>query len=174
MSDWRIRLARPADADFLPAIERRAAELFRDDPDCARLDFDDVWTAQEHRRLIAKGHCLIAEVGEEVVGFLATQPFGRELHLWEMDVLPAFQGRGIGAVLLRACLIDAENAGFRAVTLTTFRDLPWNGPFYTRLGFIEVEDLAAHPRLAGEIAEEIAAGLPEGRRIAMIRFLGAT
>lgn len=174
MSDWRIRLAHPDDAEYLPAIERQAAELFRNDPDCAALDFDDVWTAQEHRKLIAKGHCLVAEADGQVIGFLATQPFGRELHIWEMDVLPVYQGRGIGAVILRACLIDAENAGFRAATLTTFRDLPWNGPFYARLGFVEIEDLAAHPRLAGELEEEVAAGLPAARRIAMIRFLGAT
>ena len=58
------------------------------------------------------------------------------------------------------------------MTLTTFRDLPWNGPFYTRIGFVEVEDLAAHPRLAEEIAAEIKAGLPAERRIAMIHFLG--
>ncbi|QKG70426.1 GNAT family N-acetyltransferase [Erythrobacter mangrovi] len=172
MSDWRIRLARPADADHLPEIERAAAILFADDPDCAAFDLDDVWSAQEHRKLIARGHCLVAEVGDRIVGFLTTQPFGHELHIWEMDVHPDMQGQGIGAILLRACLVDANNAGFRALTLTTFRDLPWNGPFYRRIGFVEVADLAAHPRLASEIAAEIEAGLPAERRVAMIRFLG--
>ena len=40
------------------------------------------------------------------------------------------------------------------MTLTTFRDVAWNGPFYSRIGFAEVEDLEAHPRLAKELAEE--------------------
>lgn len=171
MRDFSIRLARPADAEHLPEIERAAGVLFADDPDCADFDLDDVWTEEEHRRLIARGHCLVAECDNRLVGFLASQPFGRELHIWEMDVHPDQQGRGIGSVLVRACLIDAGNAGFRAVTLTTFRDLPWNGPFYQRIGFVEVEDLAAHPRLAGEIAQEVDAGLPATRRIAMIKFL---
>ena len=171
MNGFSIRLARREDAEHLPAIERAAAVLFEGDPDCAELDFDDVWTAEEHRGLIAKGHCLVAEKGGRIVGFIATQPFGRELHICEMDVHPDAQGQGIGSVLLRACLLDAANAGFRAVTLTTFRDLPWNGPFYARLGFVEVEDIEAHPRLAAELEEEIAAGLPEERRAAMIKFL---
>ncbi|MCP2018678.1 MAG: GNAT family N-acetyltransferase [Erythrobacter sp.] len=172
MSEFSIRLARSEDAEAFPAVERAAAVLFADDPDCAEIDFDAVRSAADYRRLIARGHCLVAERGERIVGFLATQPCGRELHICEMDVHPGCQGQGIGAVMLRACLIDAGNAGFRAVTLTTFRDLPWNGPFYTRIGFVEVEDLAAHPRLAEEIAAEIEAGLPAQRRIAMIHFLG--
>ncbi|MEX0342556.1 MAG: GNAT family N-acetyltransferase [Erythrobacter sp.] len=171
MSGFSIRLARPEDAEHLPEIERAAAVLFAKDPDCAEFDLEEVWSAQEHRSLIGKGHCLVAEIEARIVGFLATQPFGRELHIWEMDVHPDAQGRGIGAVMLRACLVDARNAGSRAVTLTTFRDLPWNGPFYSRIGFVEVEDLTAHPRLAGEIDAEIAAGLPAERRVAMIKFL---
>lgn len=172
MSEWHIRLAREADAEFLPEIERAAAVLFKNDPDCAKIDMEDVWTEAEHRSLIAKGHCLVAETVDRIVGFLAAQPFGRELHIWEMDVHPELQGQGVGSILLRASLVDAENSGFRAATLTTFRDLPWNGPFYQRCGFVEVEDLEAHPRLRRELEEEVAAGLPRGRRIAMIRFLG--
>ncbi len=51
---------------------------------------------------------------------------------------PAFQQRGIGGGLMRACMIDARNSGFCALTLTTFRDVAWNAPFYSRLGFFEV------------------------------------
>ena len=84
---------------------------------------------------------------------------------------PNYQRRGIGSALVRACLIDARNAGFAAVTLTTFRDVPWNGPFYVGLGFEEVTALDAHPRLAGELAVEADSGLPVKHRLAMIRFL---
>ena len=171
MSDWHIRLARGADAEHLPAIETAAAALFEQDPALAKLGLGTGRSVAEYRGLIAKGHCLVAEAEARIVGFLAAQPFGRELHLWEMDVLPSFQGQGIGSILLRACLIDAANAGFRAVTLTTFRDLPWNAPFYARIGFVELDDPAAHPRLAAEIASEIEAGLPAGRRLAMIHRL---
>lgn len=170
-AEWHLRLARPEDADDWPAIERAAAELFRSDPDLADIDLDEVWEPSDLRRLIRKGHCLAAQLGERPIGFLASQPFGRELHIWEMSVHPDGQRSGIGSGLLRACLIDATNSGFKAVTLTTFRDVAWNAPFYVRLGFEEVTALDAHPRLAGELAVEADNGLPADRRCAMIRFL---
>ena len=171
MNDWSLRLARPEDADHLPAIERAAGQLFADDPDLAEIDFDEVWTRAEHRKLIAKGHCLTAFVGDEIAGFLTAEPFRRELHIWEMSVHPARQRCGIGAGLLRACMIDARNSGFSALTLTTFRDIAWNGPFYKRLGFAEITDFETHQRLADALAEEVEDGLPQARRCAMIHFL---
>ncbi|BDI61958.1 GNAT family N-acetyltransferase [Qipengyuania nanhaisediminis] len=169
--DWSLRLARAGDASAMPAIERAAAVAFADDPDCAAIDPADGWTQPELVRLIRKGHCLVAHVGERMAGFLASEPFGRELHVWEMDVHPDFQRRGIGSGLVRAAQVDARNSGFRALTLTTFRDLAWNAPFYAALGFEEVTALDAHPRLAGELANEADDGLPAERRCAMIAFL---
>lgn len=169
--DWSLRLARPADAAQMPQIESAASVLFIDDPDLAAFDFDDLWAEAELISFIRKGHCLVAHVGERMAGFLVNQPFRRELHIWEVDVHPDFQKRGIGAGLVRASQIDARNSGFKALTLTTFRDLAWNGPFYARLGFEEVTALDAHPRLAGELANEADDGLPIERRCAMIHFL---
>jgi GNAT superfamily N-acetyltransferase len=88
-----------------------------------------------------------------------------------MDVHPAFQRCGIGSGLVRAAQIDARNTGLKALTLTTFRDLEWNAPFYGRLGFEEVTAIDAHLRLAGELANEVDDGLPADRRSAMICFL---
>ena len=171
MSDWTLRLAKAEDAEQMPAIEAAAGALFATDPELAKLDiFDDGWEPDELRKMIRRGHCLVSHVAEELAGFLIAEPHKRELHIWEMDVHPRFQRRGIGAGLLRACQIDARNAGFRALTLTTFRDLAWNAPFYTGLGFVEA-DPQAHPRLAEYLSEEAENGLPAERRCAMIHFL---
>lgn len=168
MKDWSLRLARPDDAAAMPAIERAAAVAYAGE---ASIDPARTRTEADYTRLIRRGHSLVAHCGETMAGFLVAQPFSRELHIWEMDVVPAFQRRGIGAGLVRAAQIDARNTGFKALTLTTFRDLAWNGPFYTRLGFEEVTALDAHPRLAGELANEVEDGLPADRRCAMICFL---
>lgn len=170
-ADWHLRLARPDDAEEWPAIERAAAQMFTSEPGLEALDLDHAWHPDDLRRLIRKGHCLAAHLAERPVGFIATQPFQRELHVWELSVHPSAQRLGIGAGLMRACLIDAGLAGFRAVTLTTFRDIPWNGPFYAKLGFVELSDPTSHPRLAEMLANEAGSGLPADRRCAMIRFL---
>ncbi|WP_394729751.1 GNAT family N-acetyltransferase [Altererythrobacter sp. GH1-8] len=171
MSDWSLRLARPDDAEQMPALEEAAAAMLVGDPGLAGLNLRETWQPSALRSLIRKGHCLVAHVGDAMAGFLVTQPFSGELHIWEMDVHPSFQRRGIGAGLVLACQVDARNSGFRALTLTSFRDLPWNAPFYERLGFEEVTALDAHPRLAGELALEADNGLPAQRRCAMICFL---
>jgi GNAT superfamily N-acetyltransferase len=166
--DWSLRLARPADALSMPEVERAAAVAFAGE---ISIDPNAVRTEADYARLIRRGHCLVAHVGDAMAGFLAAEPFNRELHIWEMDVHPRFGRRGIGAGLVRAAMIDARNTGFKALTLTTFRDLAWNAPFYARLGFEEVTALDAHPRLAGELANEVDDGLPADRRCAMICFL---
>lgn len=168
-TNWSLRLARAADADAMPGIEQAAATVAFAGEDA--IDPARTRSHEDYARLIRKGHCLVAHVGEAMAGFLAAQPFSRELHIWEMDVAPAFQRRGIGSGLVRAAMIDARNTGFKALTLTTFRDLAWNAPFYARLGFDEVTALDAHPRLAGELANEVDDGLPADRRCAMICFL---
>lgn len=166
--DWSLRLARPSDAEAMPDIERAAAIAFVGE---AGIDPNLTRTEAEFARLIRKGHCLSAFAGEVMARFLVAEPFRRELHIWEMNVHPAFQRRGIGAGMVRAAQIDARNTGFKALTLTTFRDVAWNAPFYARLGFEEVTALDAHLRLSGELANEADDGLPAERRCAMICFL---
>ena len=172
MTDWTLRLARPGDAAAFPDVERSAARAFATVEGLESLV--DAWPMPEerHRLLIAKGHCLTALVDEEIAGFLAAERFGRALHIWEMSVAEPFQRRGIGAGLVRASTIDAANVGCQSVTLTTFADVAWNAPFYERLGFEPIDDLAAWPRLAGLIADERASFGAVHERVAMVRFSG--
>ena len=171
MTGFTIRLAREEDADFLPDIELAAGALFRTIEGLEGVAGMHAIPAAEQRRLIAKGHCLVACSGDRLVGFLSTEPHGRELSIREFSIHPDAQRRGLGSVLLRACAIDAHNSGFRAITLTTFTDVPWNAPFYARHGFETVLDLDAHPRLKADIAQEVDHGLPREQRCAMIKFL---
>jgi hypothetical protein len=56
------------------------------------------------------------------------------------------------------------------VTLTTFRDVPWNGPFYAKLGFRELRHLS--PGLAAMREHERLIGDDDfGPRIAMRKDL---
>ncbi len=171
-TEWSLRLARPDDAEHLPAIEAAAATVFGQDEALAHLAHGPTNSVQTLQRYIRRGHCLVALATDAIAGFLVNQPFGRELHIWELSVDPQHQQRGIGAGLLRACQIDARNSGFQAITLTTFRTIEWNGPFYSRRGFEEVTALDAHPRLAAELALEADNGMPMEQRCAMIHFLG--
>ena len=169
--DWRIRLARGGDAEAMSKVEADAAALFDSDPTLADITLPPPRDPNAYRAIVARGHSLVVEAGDSVVGFAACRAYGRELHLHELSVAVSWQGKGIGAALLEAVAIDARNAGMRAVTLETFIDVAWNAPFYARHGFELVEDVATHPRLAVELDGAVEAGLPRERRCAMIRFI---
>ena len=104
---WTIRLAESEDADALPAVERSAGMRFRSIPDLAFLADDDDRPVEWHRRHIAQGTEWVAlSEAAEIVGFLAAQIIGPELHIWELAVRPDVQNQGIGRRLIEvACLL---------------------------------------------------------------------
>jgi GNAT superfamily N-acetyltransferase len=116
---------------------------------------------------VPEGLVWVAADDDQLLGFASTEPFDDALHLWELAVRLEAQRRGAGRALVMAVAADARRRGLPAVTLTTFRDIPWNGPFYARLGFIEVPPAQANPRLAGLAAHEAGLGLDVANRCAM-------
>jgi hypothetical protein len=55
------------------------------------------------------------------------------------------------------------------VTLTTFRDIPWNAPYYARLGFSELPADAWGAGMRALVARERRAIPGDAPRVAMIR-----
>lgn len=103
----------------------------------------------------------------EVAGYAIACRIGDALHLDEIDVHPVHQQRGIGAALVRAVRARAESLGAKYLTLTTFRHVPWNQPWYERLGFVAFEERAIPSALRAIYEQEIARGLARERRVAM-------
>jgi GNAT superfamily N-acetyltransferase len=109
-------------------------------------------------------------VGRPAVGFVALELVDGVAHVDQVSVLPEHGRRGIGRALLEAAIGWAASCGHRELTLTTYRDVPFNAPFYRSLGFREVTDPGSG---LGAIRDhERAAGLDDfGRRVAMSRSL---
>jgi GNAT superfamily N-acetyltransferase len=89
-------------------------------------------------------------------------------HLDELDVLPSHEGKGIGTTLLATVCSWAKDMGYPAVTLRTFRDVPWNAPFYQRRGFRIVESEALSLAHVGLEASERQRGLRTDLRVTMV------
>jgi len=100
-----------------------------------------------------------------LVGFSMASLLGDFLHLLQLSVLPEFGRRGIGAALLDSVSQQALAAKVSGVTLTTFRDIPWNAPYYEKKGF----RVFIHAHLPKDISnildKEAALGLQD--RVAM-------
>jgi GNAT superfamily N-acetyltransferase len=163
-----IRRATLNDAALLPDIERSAGALFRAIPDLAWIAGDDVMSVEAHARLIAMGTCWVAEGHDATLrAFLSAERFDQVLHIWEISVHANAQGQGVGRQLINAAIKHAHLNSLNAVTLTTFRDVGWNEPYYARLGFETLAQGALSPTLLGVLDSEIANGLPAERRCAM-------
>lgn len=171
MADSRIRLTTAADIAVLPAVERSAAQSFRQIEGLGWLADEGVMPEWRHAELVAAGTSWVAVDDDEPVGFLAAEVAGEEMHIWELAVRRDQQGRGLGRALMQAAVNGAAARGLAAVTLTTFRDVPWNQPFYARLGFATLSAEQADPRLADILRSEVEQGLPGRRRCAMRRAL---
>jgi predicted N-acetyltransferase YhbS len=86
-------------------------------------------------------------------------------------VHPAHARRGLGRWLIDYVSGWARADGELALTLTTFADVPWNGPYYARLGFSVVAAEALTDELRAELAHDAANGIPMQHRIAMCKPL---
>jgi GNAT superfamily N-acetyltransferase len=166
-----IGRARPEELPLLPEIERRASELFLAFPFTAELPADpsplsEFETAERQGLLWVARLRAPGVTPDEPVGFAMVEDFGPHLHLEEVDVLPEHGRQGLGTRLVREVLKLAVTRR-RAVTLSTFRSIPWNAPFYARLGFRELADDDWSPALADRMREEAARGLTPDLRIAM-------
>jgi GNAT superfamily N-acetyltransferase len=78
-------------------------------------------------------------VNDPPVGFVCVELVGGIPHIWQLAVDPDHGRRGLGRALMKAACDWARSERFDAITLTTYRDVPWNGPFYESLGFVVLE-----------------------------------
>ena len=158
MSPFSIRLATLADIPALPDIERSAGKAFLD-TEHAWVSGDGVTEAEVYPPHIADGDVWVAEAGGAPCGFVFCEGHPGELHVLELAVHLDHQKKGIGRALMDAVIAAGRERGLKAVTLTTFAGVVFNGPFYAAMGF---ETLATPPPGLADILEsEAARGLTD-------------
>ena len=114
------------------------------------------------------GRLWVALSDDVPVGFALVEMLELDAaHLEEIDVHPDHGRRGLGTELVRQVCRWAKIRGLGTVTLTTFRDVPWNMPFYARLGFEEVAPDERSPAIHEILEDEVRRGLDPGRRVVM-------
>jgi ribosomal protein S18 acetylase RimI-like enzyme len=168
MTDYRIVNARPHDIDRIAAIELAAAELLR--PYAAETALREITSPEELLHAQREGRLWIALAGDDPIGFaLVGCVTAGSAHLEEIDVHPDHGRRGLGRRLVEQVCAWAQENGLSIVTLTTFRDVVFNMPFYTKLGFNEIPVNELTPELIHVMRKEEARGLDPARRVAMYR-----
>lgn len=167
-----FRNARLDEVVRLAEIETVAEQLFVEHGIFTELN-GETFPADELAELIAENSVWVAATVENdvAVGFIILTTLGDNAHVEELDVLPEFGQCGLGAALLEHACGRAAERGFHAVTLSTFRDVPWNAPFYQKRNFRNLDAVEFTPEMIRLREIEDAKGLPVDRRVVMIRQL---
>lgn len=123
----------------LIAVDLASGQLFTGTGLLPESEEDDFVPADVYQAAIPAGHVFAARDRKgKPVGFTLTSVRDGSLYLDQISVDPAHGRKGLGAALVRRVVKDARDRGLKSVTLSTFRDVAWNGPFYRSLGFREV------------------------------------
>lgn len=169
---YQIRQADSTELPLLPPIECAAGQLFAQTEFAYLADGAPIslalLTAQQQQGLV---WVALAE-HQQPVGFALALLVDGEIYLQELSVHPAHGRRGLGRRLLAQLCRWASEQGYSSVTLSTFRNIPWNAPFYARLGFVPLEQADLSPSLKQIQSQEAAAGLPGTARVFMRLQLG--
>lgn len=162
----------PADIPALQDIERAANEMFRP---LGLIPFPpegaSVVSHSTHESLVAAGQSWAAFVDDEPVGFVLGIRHPESHYLAELAVDPKHGRRGIGRALVDFFCDEADRDGASNVTLSTFRDVAWNAPFYRRLGFRDLARADLTDWMKQYEQNQIAGGLDVTKRVFMRKAL---
>ncbi|HAE27868.1 MULTISPECIES: GNAT family N-acetyltransferase [Hyphomonas] len=171
-SEYDIEPALPEDIDRLIEVDLAAGQLFAPTGLLSDDALNDHVPEAVMLQAIEAGDLLkICAPDGTPVGFALVSPRGGTLYLDQISVHPDCGGKGLGTGLMRHVLQLAKQRRLKQVTLSTFRDVPWNGPFYGKLGFREIprKDMADWMLELERIQAE---SLDVSQRCFMVRKIG--
>jgi GNAT superfamily N-acetyltransferase len=165
-----LRTARPSEMGAIIALDDDACSLFVEagrglTPNEHFHSFEQAEQARWHASLEAGRVVVAVNTGDEPIGFAALGFVDGEPHLQQISVARAWMKRGVGHVLMNHTL---QWAG-KSLWLTTYADIPWNRPFYERLGFACVSANLCGPEMRAILQEERLALPDPDQRVAMVR-----
>ena len=167
-----VRPATIDDIASMQAVEDDAGERFRAfaDPRISRCADDPSYDTDELLDAIGHARAWVAvDESGTVIGFAVACEVDGEAHLDELAVARAHGGYGIGRVLVEEIVGWTRARGFASITLTTFRDVPFNAPYYERLDFHVVMTMT--DGLQALVDAQAARGLDPAVRVVMRRVL---
>lgn len=149
--------------EALREIERTAGSRFAEIglDEVAETEPVELETLQSQQRI---GQVWVAaDAGDRPVGFIVVFELEGAIHIEEISVHPDYGGRGLGTRLIETLMQWAKQQGYPAITLSTFRDVPWNAPFYERIGFRVIEEVEMSTEVRGWFREETRVWFPLAR-----------
>jgi GNAT superfamily N-acetyltransferase len=165
----RIRPPRSDELETLRSIERDAGRAFAA-MGMAEIAADEPPPLAELESHRANGRAWVAvDARDRPVAYLLSSIVDGCAHIDQVSVASGSARQGLGAALIEHLAGISLSEWRAALTLTAFRDVPWNAPYYERLGFVVVEPGRQGPELAAIVRRESAMIPSDAPRVAMRR-----
>lgn len=169
--DFYVRPARVEEVPLAVEIDDDACLLYEEAGLHLELDENHPFVAHEinrwteaarHQRLL-----FACAPNGEPIGFAAFDFVDGRPHLDQLSVRRSWMKRGIGRALVARAKAWSIRRG--ELWLTTYgQGIPWNAPWYARIGFVVTDQKDLGSELSGRLAAERAV-LPAGdQRVAMV------
>ncbi|HWA64032.1 MAG TPA: GNAT family N-acetyltransferase [Caulobacteraceae bacterium] len=169
-----VRRIRPGEAPLLPAVETDSDQTMRQTP-YAYIADEPVDPPGRYQAVADAGTVWVTtDDAGAIVGFVACGGHEDGAVVYQLSVAQAAQKQGRGSALVVAAIDWARSAGYSRLMLTTFRDVPFNAPFYRRFGFRETAYADAPPSLRHMLDHEAAMGHDPQKRVGMVLPLTET
>jgi predicted N-acetyltransferase YhbS len=168
-SDLLIRRARRGDLRAIIELEVAAGQLFADIGMISPALAGPPDAAERQRQIDDQQTWVTVDDDDHPIAHLVMTSVDANAHLEQVSVAPAHARRGVGRALIEDAVVRAGSDGYQAMTLTTYDEVPWNGPYYERLGWRPMADAELTLGLRAIRDHEIALGLDEWPRVCMVR-----
>ena len=144
-----IRLATESDLPRFVEIERAAGQAFAR-VGMAAVAADDPGTVEELEPYQRDGRAWASVDDDDDVphAYLIADVVDGCGYLAQVSVHPDHAGRRLGRALIENAHVWAAHQGLPAMTLTAFAVVPWNAPYYERLGYRMILPADITPGLA--------------------------
>jgi GNAT superfamily N-acetyltransferase len=133
-----VRLASRDELRVLFDIDDDSGQLYRTAGVVIDLPVTHPFIVDERARWtrsVEARRTLIAEVAGKAVGFAAVDLVDGAAYLDQLSVRFGAMRKGVGRRLVVEAARLGESLGKHEIWLTTYGHLPWNRPFYERMGF---------------------------------------
>ena len=142
-----------------------------------QYDMSEIANDEPPSIVVLKQYCIDQRIwvavdeSDRPVAYIMARPLGPHAHIDQVSVTPEHARHRIGSTLIDSVEHWAASHGLSALTLSTFCGVPWNAPYYQRLGFREIPENTLPSELRAIRLDEKRLGLDRWPRCCMKRNL---
>ncbi len=165
-----VRLMRPDDFERAREIERDAGLQFLP-LGMPEIAYDDPPSREALAEYTVAQRAWVVDPPSEVAAYVLVDVVDGAAHIEQITVATRYARRRLGALLIDHVADWARGRSIDRMTLATFVDVPWNRPYYERIGFYDLAAGQIGPELAIVLAHERDDGLWRWPRVVMAKRL---